>query len=340
MSGNTNNKSIFHFFPKSAKPEVVSCSDFYKDNLPNSVKEKPTAEKQAKAKTSEVLSLENEKLKSDLKDAHSKIEQLTKENTKIRNDLISLKKLYNATCRSNVQKDFKIKLLEKKFVKENGTNSANSENKIMFEQHESIFDEQALVKLRSMNETKRNDSTFVLICMQTLYANSLSTLHLKSASGNYKEKTQISPEKREIISSLMLERLSTAAMDEEDANTRYLRLNDLINNAINNISRKVMTKYFTAFHFISSHLLYCSVVFFSLKLTTKPKQAISTATAAMNTATIATAKENALPLAMDEENTSRLEPAVSTFVDCTRLASAELSPLNAIKPRRLPFNEF
>lgn len=246
MSEKTNNntKPIFHFFSKSKKQDPICASEFYKENLPE-----PTKEDKNEQIVDTNFLLENQKLKLELKEAHTKIEQLVKENKKYQNDLISLKKLYNATCRSYVQKDFKIKLLEKNILKENET---DFEKKLMYEQHKGIFDEQTLVKLRSVNGTKRSDSSFVLICMRKLYENSLLTLHLKSARGTHKEKTVISPEKRGIIESLLLERLSSEAMNEEDANLRYLRLNDLINNAINNIHRavRIPLNVTTIFYFI------------------------------------------------------------------------------------------
>lgn len=239
MSGGTG--PIHHFFPKIKKPEKVGFSEFYSNNLPKP--EKSGKKKKIETVDNDLL-VENQKLQLQLKEAHVLIEKLSKENLKYKNDLISLKKLYNASCRSYVQKDFKIKLLEKNSVIETETNSVvmketNSEKKLTYGNYTSIFDEQTLVELRSLSGIKRNDSTFVLICMRKLYENSLSTLYLKSASGNYNDKTMISPGKRQIIDSIMLERLSNEATNDEDAYIRYLRLNDLINNAINNISRKV-----------------------------------------------------------------------------------------------------
>lgn len=231
MNGKSNTAPIFHYFPKSKKETPNCASEFYKKNLPQ-----PTKESKDEEIVDKNLVLENQELKLQLKEAHTKIEQLIKENKKYQNDLVSLKKLYNATCRSYVQKDFKIKLLEKHVSNGNGT---SCDKKIMYEKHKDSFDEQTMIKLRSVNGTKRSDSTFVLIIMRKLYEHS-SILHTKSACGTYKDKTEISPDKRAIIESLLIERLSIEAINEEDANLRYIRLNDLINNAINNMCRSTV----------------------------------------------------------------------------------------------------
>lgn len=269
-----NARPIFHFFPKSTKHVPIGASEFYKENLPE-----PTKENKDEQKVNENLLLENQKLKLQLNEANTKIEQLIKENKKCQNDLVSLKKLYNATCRSYVQKDFKIKLLEKNVSKGNET---NVEKDLMYEQHNGIFDEQTLIKLRSVNGAKRSDSSFVLICMRKLYENSLSTLHLKSACGTHKGKTVISPEKRRIIESLLLERLSSEATSDEDANLRYLRLNDLINNAINNICRTVTTLLNVTGSFY--YILPCFNCFwyFYLKANNKTKNSNSNSTNNIN----------------------------------------------------------
>lgn len=241
---NNNNtmKSIYDFFP-SKKTQNISASDFYKQNLPqkpvkqNSPNDCVTVQQVActcKPTDANFLA-ENGKLKSELNEAHSKIRGLTIENKKIKEDMASMKKLYNQTCRSYVQKDFKIKLLEKN--KQNNNND-NTESKLLYEQYEEMFDAQTMVHLRSTNGKKRSDSTFISICMRSLYPNP-DRLHLKSAKGTGKNKSEVSPNKKEIMNNLFTERLLNENITEIEFNERYSRFNDLFNTAINNIRRTV-----------------------------------------------------------------------------------------------------
>lgn len=243
-------KPIYHFFPK-AVTQNVSSKDFYTQNLPKAITNDTSVNSSANQLSTDGSGVtlpmcncqnanedqvsENTKLRSQLNEANEEIERLRIENKKIQNDLASMKKLYNQTCRSYVQKDFKIKLLEKQNEKEN---CFKRESNLIYDQYEQILGTETLKDLRSVNGTKRNDSKFILLCMRKLYTDP-EKLRFKTASGIGKVNSVISPDKRQILESMLVERLSNQQIDEGEFNTRYRRLNDLVNIAINNIRRAV-----------------------------------------------------------------------------------------------------
>lgn len=84
---------------------------------------------------------------------------------------------------------------------------------------------------------QREDSTFVHVALLDLYRNNISALKEKTLSGHSKQgdKTFITPEKRNALESLFIERLSYIPETTEE---RKQNLNKLIRNTIDNESRK------------------------------------------------------------------------------------------------------
>lgn len=231
-------RPIFDFFPNKSK-QKESASDFYTKNLPQATASNNVCDQPIPTSTSNItdekLLAENAILKLQLIDANAEITKLRIENKKISEDLASVKRLYNQTCRSYVQKDFKIKLLEKANETKKST---NGEPKVLYEQYEQILGAETLIKLRSVKGMKRNDSTFILQCMRQLYKDP-KMVRLKSARGSGNVKSTISPDKRQLMENIFADRLSNEDIDEREFSVRYIRLNDLINSAINNIRRAV-----------------------------------------------------------------------------------------------------
>lgn len=212
---------IYSFFPKS-KNSKVSPSDFYNNNMPTIAKEpKPQSETVI---TDENLMNENFMLKSKVAEVEKKNEELNKENKKLRDDLVALKKVYNATCQNYVQKDLKIKLLAKR----------NIQSTHLFDSHKQVFGSDTIQVLRKLNSSKQKDSTFVLNCMKKICGN--DDLKSVRACGR-KDNTILSPEKRKIIDDIFIERLAHFSIENTEFNERYVRLNGLINSAVHNMLR-------------------------------------------------------------------------------------------------------
>lgn len=222
MAGKSNTQPIYHFFHCTPKTDNASASDFYKENLPT-----PTNGQIQKDENSsyQQLNLENEQLKFENQQLKSENYKLKTENAKYLSDMKNLKKLYHKACSSYVNKDLKIKLLEKK----------HQSVGFLYDDFKDTFDGTALKKLRALKAGKRNDSTFILRCMQALYSSG-DELKNKTACG--KSGQGMSPEKHKIVADIFMERLISESITDEQVNERHHRLNTLVNYAIANISRE------------------------------------------------------------------------------------------------------
>lgn len=218
MKKSKENK-IYSFFPKS-KSANVSASDFYANHLPTI-----TQNSEPQSETDDDLKKENVILKSKVAEMEEKNDALNKANKKLRDDLTALKKLYNATCQSYVQKDLKVKLLAKKNVKSTH----------LFDSYKQVLGADTIKVLRRLDSSKRKDSTFVLRCMKKLCDNDEQLKNVRACGR--KENTMLSPEKRKIIDEIFIERLANETTENTEFNERYVRLNGLINSAIHNMLR-------------------------------------------------------------------------------------------------------
>lgn len=218
--------SLHSFFPK-AKSLNVSSSEFYANNLPANVQpSNPPSDKVIEIEpTREQLKAEIGALKSKVLDLETQNVAMSTQNKKLRNDLIALKKLYNATCQNYVQKDLKIKLLAKQ----------NISPIHLFDNFKQLLGADTLKALRKLDSSKKKDSTFVLTCMKKLCGNDDDLKNIRACGR--KENTILSPDKRKVLDEILIERLANVTTDNAEFNERYLRLNTLINSAINNMLR-------------------------------------------------------------------------------------------------------
>lgn len=226
---------IYHFFaPQKRSTNDGSVNDFYATNLPQRRQiVSPKIEQAINQETAQEKELkrENERLKLELQELQSKNQQLIKENTKYKNDLVQMRKLYNTAFRTYVKKDMQIKLLEKKVVSTG----------LIFDAHKNELGEKVLKKLRMLGGDRKSDSTFVLKCVRRLYESNHDKLKKKSITGSADTET-ITPEKKQIIEQLFFERLSNERIEEDELQQRLSRLNNLLNSAIHNIQRSVVNK--------------------------------------------------------------------------------------------------
>lgn len=184
---------IYNFFPKKLKP--TTASDFYSQNLPtknNSKNEEKENETEIEALKAQNIEFKNliAKLqdKNEIGKLQTENDDLKRENLKLKSDLACLRKLYNSACRTYVNKDFKIKMLERTVIPPSG---------LLFKSHKNLLGETVLRKLRKLSGCRRSDSTFVLRCMEKFYEGNRKSLSSKSACGRvgYGNNT-VSPEKK------------------------------------------------------------------------------------------------------------------------------------------------
>lgn len=185
------------------------------------------------------LESEYEKLKSDYDQLEQKYQKLQQENENIieqnkkyQDELKSLKKKYNHACVNYVQKDMEIELLKEKKVTPIGR---------IYDKHKKLLGTALLKKLRNLDGSKRNDSTFILKIVQKVFEGEYEELRNKSACGR-DGRSRMPIEKRNIIRDLFLERLTAEDLNAEEFDKRSSRLNELLNSAINNIFRRSTRK--------------------------------------------------------------------------------------------------
>lgn len=158
-------------------------------------------------------------------DIESKYQKLLIENSKLTNDNKVLKKLLTESKSIILQKEIKIKKL---LAQKHHANTLN-----LFEQYEKYFSSSDIKKLRSIRKGNRADSTFVTQCLDYLYGGKQNLLdrvatNIKVPAG----KKPISPEKVDIVSHMLLERLNSEGLYDELSTVRFNRLRKLLNNAI------------------------------------------------------------------------------------------------------------
>lgn len=237
-----NSKPIYHFFKPTKKIDEISIGDFYDQNLPQQtnntenilqVEHQPlqiSIENELLRTDVEQqpldLSTENELLKKENAELKLEIQKLREESKKFRIDLSDLNKFNSAVCRRMVRTEMRIDLLSK-------NESNQGKQGLIHDRYKNVFGEGVLKDLRKLSGCKRSDSTFIHKTMQSLYKNT-DILKSRSASGTG-GKTVISPEKRKVIDGIFLERISAEVLTDKEVDSRLLRVNKLINSAINNI---------------------------------------------------------------------------------------------------------
>lgn len=214
-------KPIYQFFPSKKNAASASSNGFYEQHIPNppsDVNNSITV-----AHDDEIEHLKEQIAKLTIENA-----KIKEENIKCKNDLAGLLKVHKEMCRMYVNKELKMKLLEKKIVPQEG---------ILFDSFKNDLGEDVLINLRKLHGSKRSDSTFILQCMRKLYEND-DQLDSVSACGNSKNGT-MAKAKRDIIERIFLERLSSENLSDIDTSQRFIRLNRHINVAIANLRKEV-----------------------------------------------------------------------------------------------------
>lgn len=119
---------------------------------------------------------------------------------------------------------------------------ASANESVLFDQFKDDFTLEQLNGLREIGSTIRDDSSFVATALKSLYADRLSCLKNKSLTGRGKrgeEKTGISPAKVTVMEKMFNERIYALTKDVQERKNRKKRLNKLIKDALNNISKSI-----------------------------------------------------------------------------------------------------
>lgn len=221
-SNNTKNinRPIYSFFPKSNCAANIpdNASDFYTQLLPKTPQQSADSESSVQSSANDI-----EQLKEKLEQVQIENVKLRNELSKMRTDFNGLLKVHKETCRLYVNKEIKIKALEKKIV---------PEGELLYESFKSVLGEEVVIKLRKLQDSVSSDSTLILNCVRGLFRNT-QELQSMSACG-LSENVRMPREKREILDAIFLERLNSIEMKDDERNKRYIRLNRLINQAISN----------------------------------------------------------------------------------------------------------
>lgn len=118
-------------------------------------------------------------------------------------------------------------------------------SKKTFSNFEDQFTEEQLSELRSVPSTESGDSTFVLKGVRYVYESNLSKLANKSVVGKSKDKEAITPEKLNLLKTMLDERLKTAEIDDVQQQKRAKRFNQHLNRAIintNSLNKKMIDR--------------------------------------------------------------------------------------------------
>lgn len=243
----TQKNSIENYFGKSADPIYVQRlrEEILAEGLQNSVLEsQPTIENQ-----SEDFKL----LQKQYIDLQKKCEELEKQNTKLWNDNRALKKLLDKSKNLNLCKDIKIQQIKSNQIAveplkvQNNTvlisngpvQVPNGQKKMLFMRYEEHFSPQQLMELRSLGIGKRKDAAFVTKCLEYIYQGKISVIQKRVAGDRrLKGKEPISPIKRRVLSEMLIERVEAEATDEFTSTERCDRLNRLLGDAIQTLTRR------------------------------------------------------------------------------------------------------
>lgn len=150
------------------------------------------------------------------------------------------------TVRSVIaEKDEEINRLKGKSFCETVANIIDSNPAQSFETFTNFNSEQ-LQSLRAIGPDERGDSTFVLHVIKFLYADRFECLATKSACGRKNKsdgsKTMMTPQTKQILERIYLERLNRLGISPSKQNIRYKKVNKLIKDAFTNITKSIPPK--------------------------------------------------------------------------------------------------
>lgn len=107
---------------------------------------------------------------------------------------------------------------------------------------QNVFNPDQLSYLRSVDNDTQKDSHFIKTAVGSLYEGRLAILKNRSVTGRSaggQAKQKLSPPKHSILTEIFSERIMNATQDSSERVQRQKRLNKLIKDAINNISKSV-----------------------------------------------------------------------------------------------------
>lgn len=219
-----NNSLITGFFPKEANNSIQVPKEKQKSHIDQfyAVQQKECQEKTC---------------------ADKKVE-LQKQLIASKSKLVQTEKAYAVAMEICTEKDAEILALQCKIDSINTVATVDTDdsslNEVPFSKFATDFEEEHLNAIRSVGISVREDSTFVLQVIRSLYANNLQKLQSVSITGRSKDKSkeQISPKKMNILSSMYKERLSKLPERE----IRLHNLNQLIARGIINITKAIKKK--------------------------------------------------------------------------------------------------
>lgn len=122
---------------------------------------------------------------------------------------------------------------------ESGAATPAIDKKTIFLKYSSIFDAKDLAEIRSIIDSKPNDSTFVLKIIRCLYKDNIEKVGLITVSGRSRSdqaKQQMTPEKHSITKGMFDERLDILQLKLCDHARRKKELSTHIRNAFKNIT--------------------------------------------------------------------------------------------------------
>lgn len=164
-------------------------------------------------------------------------------------DKARLEQIKRAQATANIicaEKDDEISILQSQ-VESAPSNCAQSSSLLQakpFTEFAEDFTEQQIHQIRSVGNTKTDDSTFVLEITRALYANNIDKLQSVTVTGRSKDKSKqpVSPEKMRIFRSMFSERFHRMNEKKTEIDSRKTTLNNLINRAISNINKPNKSK--------------------------------------------------------------------------------------------------
>lgn len=179
----------------------------------------------------------------DIENYKNKVSALEKQVSSLTKDNKNLKYLLNKSNQINLQKDLLIIQL-KNTISENEKNKSElhipNRNQvraeILFQNFENEISQNDLLSLRSINDKKEKDSTFVLKSLKIIYKDNLSVLSQKCATTTTSTKQQLTPYKKKVLNDLFIERLSSMNLSVHEEVERKSKFRQLLSNALNNIN--------------------------------------------------------------------------------------------------------
>lgn len=177
-------------------------------------------------------------LKERIEFLENKCKELTKQNEKVLKDNRALKKMLDASKNLNLIKDVKIQKMASQCVSDRTALQHSEKPEKMsvvklfggFEQH---FSTEQLNELRSIGKGKRGDAKFILKCLEFLYDKDVRKISQKcSGDRKLRGKTVITPQKKNLMVSLLNERVEGEGVVAQMLTERCNRLNRLIGDGL------------------------------------------------------------------------------------------------------------